>query len=344
MIYCENSSLQALSLSIVGNRLHDDGVQKSECLIELNDKLRQVLVQYFISSFKTEERYRFFHHSGLDFNFVYRLATDIFNSPEMLLEYSGQLADQLYEMSDHNMIKSGEFYVAYFNQIEFDGQKSDAIGLFKSENKDTFLMVSSQNRITVIEQLEGTDIRKLDKGCLIFNTKKEEGYRIAVVDNSNKSEAKYWIEDFLNIKPCQDNYFQTRNFMTVCKNFLSKQLPEEFEVSKADQVELLNKSVQYFKENEEFSIQDFSTNVLEQPELINSFNTYKDRYQSERNVSFDDTFEISSDAVKKQSRSFKSVIKLDTNFHIYVHGDRRMIEQGEDEKGRYYKVYFKEEF
>ena len=91
----------------------------------------------------------------------------------------------------------------------------------------------------------------------------EEGYRIAVVDNSNKSEAKYWIEDFLNIKPCQDNYFQTRNFMTVCKNFLSKQLPEEFEVSKADQVELLNKSVQYFKENEEFSIQDFSTNVLE---------------------------------------------------------------------------------
>ena len=259
MIYCENSSLQALSLSIVGNRLHDDGVQKSECLIELNDKLRQVLVQYFISSFKTEERYRFFHHSGLDFNFVYSLVTDIFNSPEMLLEYSGQLADQLYEMSGHNMIKSGEFYVAYFNQIEFDGQKSDAIGLFKSENKDTFLMVSSQNRTTVIEQLEGTDIRKLDKGCLIFNTKKEEGYRIAVVDNSNNSEAKYWIEDFLNIKPCQDNYFQTRNFMTVCKNFLSKQLPEEFEVSKADQVELLNKSVQYFKENEEEFFKKYNT-------------------------------------------------------------------------------------
>ena len=57
-----------------------------------------------------------------------------------------------------------------------------------------------------------------------------------------------------------------------------------------------------------------------------------------------DTFYISDAAVKKQSRSFKSVIKLDKNFHIYVHGDRRMIEQGEDEKGRYYKVYYKEEF
>ena len=84
--------------------------------------------------------------------------------------------------------------------------------------------------------------------------------------------------------------------------------------------------------------------MLEQPELIESFNAYKDRYQSERDVVFEDSFEISSDAVKKQSRSFKSVIKLDKNFHIYVHGDRRMIEQGEDEKGRYYKVYYKEEF
>ena len=43
-----------------------------------------------------------------------------------------------------------------------------------------------------------------------------------------------------------------------------------------------------------------------------------------------DTFYISDAAVKKQSRSFKSVIKLDKNFHIYVH-----VEQGEDEKGRY---------
>lgn len=45
----------------------------------------------------------------------------------------------------------------------------------------------------------------------------------------------------------------------------------------------------------------------------------------------------------KQARVFKSVIKLDKNYHIYIHGDRQLIEQGEDNKGKFYKVYYKEE-
>ena len=56
-----------------------------------------------------------------------------------------------------------------------------------------------------------------------------------------------------------------------------------------------------------------------------------------------ESYDISESAVKKQARAYKSVIKLDKNFHIYVHGNRELIEQGEDEKGKYYKVYFKEE-
>ena len=59
---------------------------------------------------------------------------------------------------------------------------------------------------------------------------------------------------------------------------------------------------------------------------------------------FADSFEISDNAVRKQSKVYKSVIKLDKNFHIYVHGDRELIEQGRDPDGRkYYKIYFNEE-
>jgi hypothetical protein len=43
---------------------------------------------------------------------------------------------------------------------------------------------------------------------------------------------------------------------------------------------------------------------------------------------------IPESAVKKQARSIKSIIKLDKNFHIYVHGHRELIEQGVDEAGR----------
>lgn len=54
--------------------------------------------------------------------------------------------------------------------------------------------------------------------------------------------------------------------------------------------------------------------------------------------------DISPQAVKKQARIFKSVLKLDKNFHIYIHGNRELIQQGTEKDGRkYYKIYFENE-
>ena len=48
--------------------------------------------------------------------------------------------------------------------------------------------------------------------------------------------------------------------------------------------------------------------------------------------------------MKKQAKIFKSVLKLDNNFHIYIHGKRELIEQGVDPNGRkFYKIYYEEE-
>ena len=37
--------------------------------------------------------------------------------------------------------EAGEFYTVYFDDCIIDGETVDAVGLFKSENKDTFLKV-----------------------------------------------------------------------------------------------------------------------------------------------------------------------------------------------------------
>ena len=43
-------------------------------------------------------------------------------------------------------------------------------------------------------------------------------------------------------------------------------------------------------------------------------------------------------------RVYKSVLKLDRNFHIYIHGNTDLIEKGIDDDGRkYYKIYYQEE-
>jgi hypothetical protein len=120
-------------------------------------------------------------------------------------------------------------------------------------------------------------------------------------------------------------------------------LPQQFDVSKPEQSTLLNKSLQFFKEKDRFNLNEFVNEVMEQPEVIESFNQYKSAYQQEYDIDIVDDFSISDSAVKKQARVFKSVIKLDKNFHIYVHGDRNLIERGTDENGTFYKIYYKEE-
>ena len=106
---------------------------------------------------------------------------------------------------------------------------------------------------------------------------------------------------------------------------------------------MLNKSVQFLKENNNFDMGNFTNEIIGQPDIIESFNQYKSSFQQNYDVEIADNFAISENAIKRQARSLKNIIKLDKNFDILVHGDRNLIEQGLDEKGKYYKVYYKEE-
>lgn len=345
MIDMLNASIATFTLHRVNSKLLGEGMQFSKSVTNIDNDLIVVLTNYFLSPFKSNEYFNFHHESDLVLNEVYVYASKIFENQETLYEQSVNLAKHLYEQSTHPKVKGGEFYTVYFKDCIIDGITCDAVGLFKSENKDTFLKVFPSGNGFEIESEKGVNINKLDKGCLIFNIEKENGYVVAVVDSvSRGAEAQYWVDDFLHVRPRKDEYHQTQNLLTLCKNFIVKELPQQFEISKADQVDYLNKSVQFFKERDNFEIQDFANQVMGQPEVIDSFNRFRQQFQQEQELEIPDQFAISESAVKRQARSIKSVIKLDKNFHIYVHGNRELIEQGVDENGRkFYKIYYMDE-
>lgn len=337
--------IDKIAVHLVGNKRTNDILLLSKHLLAIDETLQKLLVGYFNPSFKTEEYFSLYHENDLKYNEVYGFVSTIFEDSSCLMNESINLAKHLYETSYHPNIKEGEFYVVLFRDCTFNSEIVNAVGIFKSENKDTFLKVKPQGGGDFnIETDQGININKLDKGCLIFNIDKENGYVVAVVDNTNKGEdAKYWIDDFLHVRPRKDEYYNTHNVLSLCKNFVTKELPQQFDVQKADQADLLNRSVQFFKEKDSFDMEEFTNEVFAQPEVIDSFNKYKENYEQDRDLEIADSFTISESAVKKQARAFKSVIKLDKNFHIYVHGNRNLIEQGEDEKGKFYKVYYQEE-
>jgi hypothetical protein len=81
----------------------------------------------------------------------------------------------------------------------------------------------------------------LDKGCLIFNVDREEGYKVVVLDQSKSSNdsAVYWKDEFLKLKIRNDSYNQTNNVLGVYKNFVTQKLDDDYEISKADKIDLL---------------------------------------------------------------------------------------------------------
>lgn len=338
-------TIDALALHWVGNQANDEQCITSNKLFALNPEMNQLLTDYFIGSFKSGERFNFSSDTGdVADNLIYKFVSNIFDNPGMLLDFSVDIATQLYECSEHPQIKGGDFYVVRFTGCGVANQECDAIGLFKIENKDLFLTVEhdTDNRFDM-STLEGISLKKVDKGCLIFNYERQNGYYVMVVDNSNKSNAQYWVDDFLHLSRRQDAYFQTENMMQMCRGYLIDQLPQDFQVSRADQVDLLNKSMNYFAKTPKFDAETFQERVLAHPELTQRFNDYRTQYEKDRNICIGDNFDLNPDAVKKEKRAFKSVIKLDKNFHIYIHGNRDLIEAGSDEKGKFYKLYFNSE-
>ncbi|TCC86273.1 nucleoid-associated protein [Pedobacter hiemivivus] len=348
MISFFEASLAELSIHRIGNKSEDEFYVLSEKSIAIRDiTLSNLLQQYFLSPYeKVNEVYRFIHPNGdLNLNETYHFATEIFANGETFHENSKQLAKYLYDVSGHPKIKSGELYVAYFENVQIEGELHDAIGIFKSETKESYLKVfPEQDGFGLSYEQEAININKLDKGCLIFNTDKEEGFKVAVIDQRS-AEAVYWKDEFLKLKIRNDSYNQTAGVLGVYKNFVTEKLDQEFDISKADKIDLLNKSMKYFKEKESFDIEEFSNEVIGNAEGIESFKTYKKNFEEEFDQPIPDSFDISGAAVKKQARAYKSVLKLDKNFHIYIHGDKELIEKGfdDDKSMNYYKVFFKDE-
>lgn len=350
MVSFFEASLSELSVHRVGNKQQDEFYVLSDRSMHIQDELlNQLLKQYFLAPYqKVNEIYRFTHpNNDLSLNEIFHFAEEVFTHGESFHENSKKIATYLYEISNHPKIKSGEVYVAYFENVQIEGDLHDAIGIFKSETKESYLKVSpAQNGFTISYEQEAININKLDKGCLIFNTEKEEGYKIAVIDQTNRNgEAVYWKDEFLKLKVRNDNFNQTQNILGVYKSFVTEKLDEKFEVEKTDKIDLLNRSMKYFKEKESFDLDEFANEVIANPEGIALFKDYKQSYEQEFESPIADTFDISNAAVKKQAKDFKSVLKLDKNFHVYIHGNKQLIEKGYDEEKdmNYYKIFFNEE-
>ncbi len=345
-IFFHDIQLQEIVAHQIGSKAHGEGISFSQNTLQLAPEVQPLVLAYFLDPFK--DSLPIYSFRSLSDNPVHQIAQEIFKDPNHLFKGSVELLRHQYDRALHPKIKPGEVYVNYFRNIKFEDQYIDAIGIFKSERKETFLKVfETPTRDVELKKQEGINIKKLDKGCLIYNTSQDDGYRVQIIDKTSpKSEvAKFWQEDFLDLQQLEDDFFHTNNYLELCKVFCNEVLANDEETHKNEELMVMSKSLDFFCESSNFSQEKFEEEVFEKTDVIKNFQEFKESFEEKNEVKIEPNFRINKEQAFEKRKKFRSIIKLDKNFHIYIHGEQDYIERGFDanKQKSYYKVFFDKE-
>ena len=349
MINLFNAQIESLSLHQVGNKSRNEPIFLSDTPYKLTDEITPLIKEFFLKPFREKEEnyYQFAHEVDLEYNEIFTQATRLFDSPWKAHEISIAITRYLFEQSNHPHIKNGEVYVAYLKNVAIDNEVVDAIGIFKSEIKADFIEMEENGSHLEMILKQGISLDKLDKGCLIFNYKKEEGYKILTID-SNRYDSRYWLEHFLGVDAFHDENFLTKKYLKFTQDFAKEVVfPAE---DKKEEVLFMNRAMNHFAKNDQFEESNFLNEVLDNPDLISEFKNYKVDKGEKYSIEDISSFPISNTAVSEARRKIKSVINLDTNIQIKMdfinpESAEKFVEKGWDEEKQmyYYLVYFNKE-
>lgn len=372
MLNLYNTHIESISIHRVGNMQKGEPLFLSNSPHKLSDELNILLKEYFLRPFREKEEnyFCFTHEQGFEMNPLYNFCEDIFANPSLIHSYSLKIAQLLYEQGNTPHIKTGEVYVTYLTNLVLDNEKIDAIGIFKSEIKQDFLRFEdAENQLNIYIQ-QGVNTNKLDKGCIIFNVNREEGYKVMSVD-SNKYDTKYWHTNFLGLEALTDDIFYTKKYLNMCKDF-AKETIYSIDKDPRQEIMFMNKAVNYFAKNDEFEETEFLNDVLSDGvykpiidnenvnenelekyktiDLISEFNHFKNHNASKYNIEDVSTFPIANKAVTEINKKLKSTIELDTYMQIKMNfinqesADTYMVKGYDPEKNMYYyKLFFNHE-
>lgn len=349
MLNLFNAQIEVLSLHKIGNKSRNESMVLSEQPYKLNDEITPLLKEFFLKPFREKEEnyFQFAHEVDLEYNNMFRFVSNIFENSNRSHEISKNITEHLFEQSNHPHIKNGEVYVVYFTNVSIDNIITDAVGIFKSEIKKDFIQIQENGSHLEMLLEQGILLEKIDKGALIFNHKKEEGYKVLTID-SNRYDARYWLEHFLSVDAFHDENFNTKKYLKFCQEFAKDVvLPAE---DKQQEVMFMNRAINHFAKNDEFEESSFLNEVIDNPDLIPEFKNYKVDKGAKYSIEDLTSFPISNSAVSEVKRKFKSVINLDTNIQIklnFVNQESadKYVEKGYDEERQmyYYLVYFNKE-
>ena len=311
--------------------LGEEEFSQPEILIEA------AFTQLAFNKMDVDQQYEFFHETNIGLNEIYTYVKSIFDNETSFLEQSKNIAKHLHSASQHPNIKDGELFVGLFDHCIWNNESKKAISIVKIDEKELFLDVKNDQNKLVVNGIDGVNVKKMNNMAVIIDRGADEP-PVVFIKTKRKEDVVYWQERFLKVKVADEHYYKTNLALTECKKYILK----EASFSNTEKIGLLNKTLDYFRNEEEFQVNHYIDTVFTQAEPVQKdviLNTVKP-YETI----------ISDSAIEKAEKQYKRKIKLDSHIEIQVNVQNieqvdDLIEVGYDESTnrKYYKIYFQEE-
>jgi len=299
--------------------------------------LEAAFTQLAFNKIDLEQQYEFFHETNIALNEVYTYVSAIFKEEKSFLEQSKSIARHLHSVSQHPNIKCGELFIGLFDNCFFMNEATKIVAIVKIDEKEMFLDVKNDQNKMIIHGIDGINVKKINNMAIIVDMGEEQEPAV-FIKTKRKEDIVYWQERFLKMKAADEHYHKTNLALTECKKYILK----EDNFSNTEKLGLLNKTLDYFRNEDEFQVNEYIETVFDKTDstqrdiIINSVKPYETI--------------ISESALEKAEKKYKRKIKLDSNIEIQVNVQNieqvdELIEVGYDEatNRKYYKIYFQEE-
>ena len=323
--------------SYIVHGIEDNLVVGDEVYAQPEVMLEAAFTQLAFSKVKFDQPYVFFHETDVALNEVHTYAQAIFADNDQLFEQSRHIATHLHSVSNHPNIKNGSLFIGLFDNCLMGDETKKVLAIVKIDEKEIFLDVKSEQDKMIVNGIDGINVKKINNAAVIVDMGLDEAPAV-FMRTRRKEDIVYWQERFLKIKVADEHYENTNLALQEMRKYILK----EEAYSNPEKLNYLNKTLEYFRSEEEFQVDHYIEEVFEKPEevqrdvIINTVKPYETI--------------ISESAIEKVENSYKRKIKLDDHIEIVVNvrdieAVDQLIETGRDEEtGRnFYKIYFEEE-
>lgn len=330
------NEIKAATIQIVGNKTRGEGLSSASSLADVSGS-SDFLNKLIEKSFTMDDLKCFSYIESVELNPVYQFASKIFDDNEAFLKQSVNMATYLYDQSVHPNIRSGELYVLLL-ECEYKKNAIEAIAILKSEKKDPFLATDNDGREISVKTIYGTGMKGLDKGCLILNVDKENGYIVGTVDNTNNGgDAQYWTDSFLHVSDCDDDYHQTVKLMDMCKGFVKQQ----YVISDIERAIAAKRTADVFATGDTIQVDALADIICQDEKQKQEFTAFRESFE-QQNGGFAAEVNLVKKAALRKPVNKMTTLKLGLDFEVKVLNPEAKIEGGVDKKSgkKYYTLYY----